>query len=363
MTGQTEIGTPLSKMMAWGRLAADGIVTNDLLEAAELNERDQWMPFWSDKGEEYAARAESAAEAGHTITAGRWFWYASMCFHVAQFYWFHDPPVKEAAQRRKQELYQRAAPHLVPPAERFDLPFEDTEIPGYVRRPLGEAPAGGWPFVLCIGGGESTKEESLLMENMLLERGMGTVTFDGPGQGEFRFQKPMVTDFHRYGIAVTDHMAALPDCNPDRLGIIGRSLGGFYMFPIAINDGRFKAGVSWGGIFDHRRPGVDTMPPAAIKYWSYVTEKEGADEVRAFLKEVMDLGPIADKLNFPVLAQLGNWSDHNDVGPGSLDEMRDSFPPGLLQVEIVDGGIHCSHNMGEISRPPMADWLADKLVG
>ena len=73
---------------------------------------------------------------------------------------------------------------------------------------------------------------------------------------------------------------------------------------------------------------------------------------------MLDLGTIAAKRASLVSPSWEN-SEHNDLGPGSLDEMRD----GLLRVEIVDGGIQRSHSMGEISRPSMADWLADQLVG
>jgi hypothetical protein len=38
-------------------------------------------------------------------------------------------------------------------------------------------------------------------------------------------------------------------------------------------------------------------------------------------------------------------------------------PIRSLVVEIVDGGIHRSHSMGEISRPSMAGWPSDQLVG
>jgi 2,6-dihydroxypseudooxynicotine hydrolase len=57
------------------------------------------------------------------------------------------------------ELYDRAARHLVPAAERIEVPIDGVSIPGFLRVPTGERPDAGWPCALLIGGLESTKEE------------------------------------------------------------------------------------------------------------------------------------------------------------------------------------------------------------
>ena len=108
-------------------------------------------------------------------------------------------------QRRKVELFDRAAPHLSPAGERVEIAFEGATIPGYLRLP---AAAGDGPFPCCvlIGGLESTKEESHLFENLCLERGIATFAFDGPGQGEMFFEVKLGPDFERYSSAVLDHL-------------------------------------------------------------------------------------------------------------------------------------------------------------
>src|SRR5581483_4192079 len=164
-----------------------------------------------------------------------------LCIHYAQFMWFHDPVRRKAGQLRKVELYDRAAPYLEPPARRIEIEFEGSAIPGYLRLPPGPAPAGGWPCAVLIGGLESTKEESLLFEDLCLDRGVATFAFDGPGQGELFFQVKLQPDFERYTSAVVDELEQLPELDSHRLGVLGRSLGGFYAIRSAAHDPRLRA--------------------------------------------------------------------------------------------------------------------------
>jgi len=104
--------------------------------------------------------------------------------------------------------------------------------------------------VIVLGGLESTKEESYRFENLCLARGLATCTFDGPGQGEMYFQAKLRPDFHRFRSAVLDWLEKRPEIDADRIGIISRSLGGFYAIHSAAHDPRFKACVCWGVLFD-----------------------------------------------------------------------------------------------------------------
>src|SRR6185312_5454904 len=115
------------------------------------------------------------------------------------------------------------------------------------RRPPGVS--GRVPVALLLGGLESTKEESYRFENLCLARGLATCTFDGPGQGEMYFQAKLRPDFHRFTSAVLDWLDRKPEIDAARIGVIGRSLGGFYAVHWAAHEPRLKACVCWGVLF------------------------------------------------------------------------------------------------------------------
>ncbi|MFQ5692777.1 MAG: alpha/beta hydrolase family protein, partial [Nitrospinota bacterium] len=231
-----------------GRMIADG------LHAADIDEILQRCSGWGDWyevvtgiGDRYERLAEERLSQGAGISAGELLWRASMCYHYAQFYMFERPDLREAGQRKKVELYRRAAPLFFPPAERVEIPFEGFTIPGYLRLPRGVRTP---PCAVLIGGLESTKEESFLFERMCLDRGLATFAFDGPGQGVMFFQTKMRPDFERFTSAVLDYLQGRPEIDGSRFGVLGRSLGGHYAPKSAAHDGRIAVCVCWGVLYE-----------------------------------------------------------------------------------------------------------------
>jgi 2,6-dihydroxypseudooxynicotine hydrolase len=254
------------------------------------------------------------------------------------------------------ELYRRAAPLFTRPAERFDIPFEQFTIPGYLRLPAQRS--GPVPVALVLGGLESTKEESFLFENRCLDRGLATCTFDGPGQGEMYFQAKMRPDFHRFASAVIDWLQARSEIDPQRIGIIGRSLGGYYAVHCAAHDQRVKACVCWGVLFDLSY--YDQMHDPSRRGFAYVAGFNEPDRAGDFLRRTIDLSGQAEKVACPVYALHG--AQDTLIPPAQVDRLRAALPkrPGV-EFDMPEAGDHCCHNLYHIVRPRMADWLAEKL--
>src|SRR5581483_11907526 len=251
--------TDVRSLMHTGRMLYDGVPYFDLQRAGEqVVHLDQWFDFWAAAGERYERMGEEALAAGARLSGGEWLWQASLSFHYAQFMWFHDPARRERGQRRKVELYNRAAPNLWPPAERIEIDVEGSTIPGFLRMPPGRRPEKGWPCVLLLGGLESTKEESYQFENLCLRRGIATFAFDGPGQGEVFFQLKLQPQFERYTSAVIDRLEKQDELDSNRLGVLGRSLGGFYALRSGAGDDRLRAVVAWA--FFHDMDDFEEMP-------------------------------------------------------------------------------------------------------
>lgn len=338
------------------RMIADGIPYHDFLVARErLEAGDQWYDVWAETGLAYEARGQEAIDRGDTLTGGRWLWIGCLSYHYAQFLWFHDAARREAGQRRKVELYRRAAEHLRPPSERVEIAFDGVTIPAYLRLP--EQPDGGRPVpcVLLIGGLESTKEESYLFENLCLERGMATFAFDGPGQGEVFFDVGLQPDFERYARAAVDYLQTRAEIEPERIGVLGRSLGGYYAVRTAACDPRLKACVSWGACFD--LADLEDYPPATQAGLIYVTGLDDA-AARRQLRSV-DLADVIGDLRQPTYLLHGR---HDEIfSMRHVERVEQGARNAPLEVVIEDEGNHCAHNLAHLVRPRMADWLARQL--
>lgn len=342
-----------------GRMLSDGIPWSDVeraLAAAVADPEVDWFDFWMARSDHYAELGDRALADDHRISAGELLWLASLTAHYAQYMWFHDRGRRELGQRRKVELFDRAAPHLEPPGERVEIDFEGTTIPGYLRLPEN---AGDGPFACCvlIGGLESTKEESHRFENLCLERGLATFAFDGPGQGEMFFEVKLGPDFERYSSAVVDLLERRPEVDSARIGVLGRSLGGHYAPKSAACDDRFAACCAWGACFD--LSDLDSMPSDTREGFHYATGIEDPERAEEHLLSSLDLAPVADRIRCPTLVLHGR---HDTIfGTEQLEKFRRGVVNAELEIQLEEDGDHCCHNMGHVVRPRMADWLADRL--
>lgn len=342
-------------MMNRGRLSMDGIPTCDL-EAAERLETSEWFAFWAARGDTYATLGAEASERGHRRTAGQLTWLGSLCWQYAQYLWYHDPARREEGQRRKVELYDAAAPDLDPPAERVNVPIDDTEIPGFLRVPAGRRDDERVPLAVLLGGLESTKEESYSFENELLARGIATYAFDGPGQGEMYFSVKLRPDFERYTSAVLDHLLVRPEIDPGRVSVVGRSLGGHYALKSASADDRFAACVSWGGFFD--MADWDNRGILAREAYRYVIGAPDLDGAKRVAQMSLDCAPVIEGLRCPTLHHHGAL---DAIQLDQLDRLRSGAVNAPLEVIVEREGDHCCHNLGPRARFAMIDWLEEQL--
>jgi 2,6-dihydroxypseudooxynicotine hydrolase len=340
---------------AHGRMLGDGIWYPDLREILEgVQHWDQWFEAWTEMADRYERLAEEALARGFRVSAGEYYWRACMHHHYAQFLYFAHPAKREAGQRAKEKLYRKAAPLLVPAAERLEIPIDNTSLPAYLRLPPGTQPA---PCAILIGGLESTKEESYGFENLLLRRGVATLAFDGPGQGEMWFRRRMQPDFERYTSRIVDYLETRPEIDARRIGVLGRSLGGYYAARSAAFERRLAACVCWGCIF--RVPDFwDQVHPATQDGLAYVCGAASHAEARERLR-MIDLTSVAARITCPLYIFHGrkDWL----IPVAEAEKLRDAAAKAPQTVVIPEDAIHCGHNISERIRTPMADWLAHRL--
>jgi 2,6-dihydroxypseudooxynicotine hydrolase len=335
------------------RMLADGMILQDIRAAASLTEWAQWGDFWITRALEHEQLALSSLEKGYAQTAGEHLVRASLCAHYGQFLYFEYPETKRQAAELKARLFRKAAPLVSPHAQALEIPFDGIGLPAYLRLPVGAPP---FPAVVMLGGVDAAKEDAYQFSNLCLARGVATLAFDGPGQGEALYRGlPLRPDFHRAVSAVVDDLTRRPQIDPTRIGIIGRSLGGFLAPQAAALDKRIRACVAWGALYD--LSSFDSKPPLIRDAYRFVTGARDWAEAKqrtAFI----NLEGIAERITCPLYVVHGEKD--NSVPPVNAERLV-AEARGPAKLWIVPNSIHCNHEVAHIVRPDMADWLAKEL--
>ena len=340
-----------------GRMIGDGLEAADIDEILDkCSGWGDWYEVVTSIGDRYEELAEDRLRTNNDLSAGIYLWKACMYYHYAQFYMFERPDLREAGQKRKVALYDRAAPYLYPPAERINIPFDGLSIPGFLRKPVGTVNP---PCAILIGGLESTKEESYLFENMCHHRGMATFAFDGPGQGEMFFQTKIRPDFERFTSAVIDYLETRTDIDDSKFGILGRSFGGYYAPRSAAHDKRIAACVCWGVLYelDSFWWDMHEMTRNGFTYCAGETDPEkGRKELQC-----INLSDCAEEIECALYLQHGV---KDDLIPFSqaLRLEKEAVNAKEIVTHYEPEGIHCCHNLYHVTRLPMADFLATHLT-
>ncbi|HEY4754275.1 MAG TPA: alpha/beta fold hydrolase, partial [Candidatus Limnocylindrales bacterium] len=230
------------------RFVANGVDVNDFerVQAATTDWAD-WAPGWKAVGDMHRGLAEEAEASGRVVTATEAYQRAAVSYHLGKFLWFEDIELHLELSALTVTSYARALPHLDPPAERLEIPFEGTTIPGHLRRPRGAA---RHPVVLIVPGLDSVKEELFTMEGDFLRRGMATLTVDGPGQGESAPRFAIRPDWAGVVRPIIDLLEARPDVDAGRVGLMGISMGGIYGPLAAAGEPRIRALIALAGPYD-----------------------------------------------------------------------------------------------------------------
>ena len=178
------------------------------------------------------------------LSAGEHLQRAGVYYHFGKFLFVQDLAQMKAAHMKAVECRKLALPHLRPPGERVEMPYEGKWLAGILRKPVGvERP----PVVAFACGLDSCKEETDAYEQPFLARGMATLAFDGPGQGEGEYDFAIRGDYEVAVKAVIDFIETRRDLDATRVGIAGISLGGYYAPRAAAFDKRIKACLALGG--------------------------------------------------------------------------------------------------------------------
>lgn len=339
----------------WGsRLIANGVDFNDFRRITSSLERwEDWLDAWSATADGHREQAERDREAGHGRSAGEAFARAATAYHFAKFVWVVDVERNRRATEMAIAALTAAHEQLDPTFERIEAPLDGASIVGNLRRPAG---ADVSPLVLLIPGLDSTKEEFRIWEDVFLERGLATLSMDGPGQGESGFALDIRPDYEVAVAAMLDALAGRPELDAERIGAAGVSMGGYYAPRAAAFESRIKAVAGISGPYD-MSANWDNLPSLTRETLQHHTGAASEEEARERAGK-LNLEGVAERVSQPALIMTGKldrlipWEHTKRIA----DEI-----PGAEWV-LYEDGTHVCNNLPFRYRPLVGDWMAERLA-
>jgi pimeloyl-ACP methyl ester carboxylesterase len=216
-----------------------GIAPVDAREAlALINSRDpdEWAAGWSKVADHYMDLAQAhsnpkLADANY-LKAWRLYYFGGWPAPTS--------PGKQAAYRKAVEAYLAHAKRFDPPLEVVRIPFEGSEIVGYLRLPAANV-ARPVPLVLAIAGLDSRKETVAETYAAAVAAGIGFFAVDSPGTGQAPVRASDSAD--RIYSRVLDYLATRSEVDKARIIVHGQSFGAYWAAKLAHTESARLAGV------------------------------------------------------------------------------------------------------------------------
>ncbi|TYB70985.1 alpha/beta hydrolase [Nonomuraea sp. PA05] len=314
------------------RAAGAGLDPHEYLRVTgELTDLDQWGEAFMRAARGYLARAGQAAT---TISAGEHLQAAARWFHFATL----GPNRQSAlAAAEADTAMGRALELLDPQARRIEGPG----FTGWLRGPADAAAT-----VVVVPGLDSGKEEFHDLVTALLRRGLAVFAVDGPGQGALAATSTVRADYHHVIGQVIDTL------RPRNVGLVGLSLGGYYVAESAARESRVAAAVTVSGPF---RLHWDVLPPPVQ---DLLIQRAGGEEAARRFAGQVDLSALAPQITCPLLVIDGG----QDVIPGVTngEPLTRLAPHGHYMC--LPHGDHLLGNARPDWLATAADWISGALA-
>ncbi|MGA8297255.1 MAG: alpha/beta hydrolase [Acidimicrobiales bacterium] len=336
------------------RFTANGIDASDYAEVARAVDRwDDWCAAWSRIGGRHEELGRAALSEDRTRSAGEHLAQAATNYHFGKFLFVQHPDEAKVAHDNAVRCLLDALPHLDPTGRREVIAFDGAQLFGMLRLPNSRGPH---PVVVLVPGLDSTKEEFRLVERSFLDRGVGTFAVDGPGQGEAEYALSIRPDWEVPGRAIVDHLVTLPGVDPDRIGIWGVSLGGYYVPRVAARDKRVRACIALAGPYDFGSC-WDQLPSLTRDAFEFRSHSMGPDEARDKAR-ALTLEGVAGDVECPLLVVFGK-KDRLFGWEGAVRLAKEASGPSELLL-LEEGNHGCANGVYR-HRPYAADWMARQL--
>lgn len=337
------------------RFVANGVPLGDVEDIAENIDRwDEWCKAWSARAAVHEKLGRTAKEEHCSLSCSEHYTRAALCYHFGKFLFVHRLDEMYEAHRKAVSCWQRALRDATVPGERIEVPFGGSNLAGILRRPSGIRRP---PIVLMVMGLDSAKEEMGRYEMGFLSRGLATLSFDGPGQGEAEYSLAIRPDYETAVSAMVEWLRCRQDVDADRVGLWGVSLGGYYAARAAAFEKHIKACVALAGPYDLAESwdGLPDLTREAFRVRSHLSTAGQARDHAARLS----LKGVAKLITCPLLVVFGT---NDRLFPQSGAQRLAREAAGPTRLLMIEGGDHVANDRWYQYRPQSADWLVQQLA-
>jgi alpha-beta hydrolase superfamily lysophospholipase len=366
-----------------------------LSTAARVKDGDyeSWFAEWKATGDRVRGIADEAAQAGHRVSAREAYLRSANYLFVAtgSLDGTKDPDRLVPAWRAHRACWERFCSRWDPPIEQVAIPYEGTELQGFMF--LSDGSGEARPTLIINNGSDGPVTGMWPTAAAALRRGYNAITFDGPGQGQALWEQeiPFRPDWESVIGPVIDVLEGRHEVDAARIAIYGISQAGFWVPRAAAFDNRLAAAVVDPGVMDVSTSWTDHLPKSMKKLLeegevekfdkqmdfgehflgrttrqtlAFRAKPYGKDSVGAVYEEVekYNLRDVVDKITLPILITS---PEDEQFWPGQSQELYDALPgpdKTIVEFSAAEGANwHCEPMAQSLLGQRMFDWLDERL--
>lgn len=279
-------------LRALGQIPYGGADTGEVLATVKnIRETDDesWYLGWSHT----AKRVEKMArDLKDPVSRGRALLRAHNYYRTAEFFLHPKDPRRKENFRKSLETFHGGLDMLGVKYRIIAIPYGEHTLKAiYYPGPAG---AEKKPLIVSVGGYDSTLEELYFASAApALERGYSCLTYEGPGQGSvIREQGLLFTyEWEKPNKAVLDaFLKQYP--KPNKIVLIGRSLGGYLAPRAAAFEPRVDGVVAFGVCYDFQEAALRQLPKfMKVLYEKWLNQEKYAGILNAMVGLKMKVAP------------------------------------------------------------------------
>ena len=353
----------------------------------EDEKEDSYTEAWRVTAERVEAVARKSLAGAHLVSAREAFLRASSYWREVGFYQSTADPKCRASWERQRDCFTQAGKLMDLPFEVVSIPYENGKsLPGYfLKADASDEPR---PTLMCVGGADSLAEELYFWGGGAAagRRGYNALLFEIPGQRGAMYSNPDAELFFRPDTEVPlkyvcDWVLARADVDPNRLALVGWSLGGYFAPRATAFEKRIKACISSTTLPNWQNTTLEALGlPVDQPYPRNIESKINLSSVGSrfiaqgdiryrmgggggTIAEYLDglgkytLWGLEDKITCPYL-NIGGDAEGKLAIDGQKFYEKLACPKAQHIIATKEGGeAHCGVNNESLSHQIVFDWL------
>ena len=248
-------------MAPWGGAEIGEINRIGLRLKDRVGDDDAWFREWTREARTVEERGRGRLAEGFGASGAQYLQRASVYYHVGERFLQPKSAEGNEAYMRGVQCLRDAAKHIRRPRlEHVEVPYGKASLPAIFVHAEPANRSGKVPAMVFFDGLDVTKEIQYFKGVAdLASRGIACLIVDEPGNGEsIRFRNLYLRhDTEHYATPVFDYLAARPEVDAKRIGVMAISLGGYYAPRAAAMEPRFACCIAWGAQWDYQKIWLD----------------------------------------------------------------------------------------------------------